>query len=82
MIGDIMTEEVKNTPTIIINDKEYEVDSLTEDQKHAIAQLKDISKKMDNLTFQAEQLKAAQQAFSASLISSLESQDEEEKVEE
>ena len=48
-----MTEENK-VPTVVVNDKEYEIDSLNNEQKYAISQLRDISNKLNDLSFQAE----------------------------
>ena len=63
--------EVNKVPTVVVNDKEYEIDSLNSEQKYAISQLRDISTKLNDLTFQSEQLKAAQRVFSSALTESL-----------
>ena len=73
-----MTEENK-VPTVMVNDKEYEIDSLNGEQKYAISQLRDISNKLNDLTFQSEQLKAAQRVFSAALTESLRPEEESEE---
>jgi hypothetical protein len=73
-----MTEENK-VPTVVVNDKEYEIDSLNGEQKYAISQLRDISNKLNDLSFQAEQLKAAQRIFSLTLTESLAPEEESEE---
>ena len=73
-----MTEENK-VPTVVVNDKEYEIDSLNNEQKYAISQLRDISNKLNDLSFQAEQLKAAQRIFSLTLTESLAPEEESEE---
>jgi tetrahydromethanopterin S-methyltransferase subunit G len=73
-----MTEENK-VPTVVVNDKEYEIDSLNGEQKYAISQLRDISNKLNDLSFQSEQLKAAQRVFSAALTESLKTEEESEE---
>ena len=73
-----MTEENK-VPTVVVNDKESEIDSLNGEQKYAISQLRDISNKLNDLSFQAEQLKASQRIFSFTLTESLASEEESEE---
>lgn len=73
-----MTEENK-VPTVMVNDKEYEIDSLNGEQKYAISQLRDISNKLNDLSFQSEQLKAAQRVFSTALTESLKPEEESEE---
>jgi hypothetical protein len=73
-----MTEENK-VPTVVVNDKEYEIDSLNNEQKYAISQLRDISNKLNDLSFQTEQLKAAQRVFSGALTESLKPEEKSEE---
>jgi tetrahydromethanopterin S-methyltransferase subunit G len=73
-----MTEENK-VPTIVVDDKEYEIASLSNEQKYTVSQLRDISNKLNDLSFQAEQLKAAQRIFSLTLTESLAPEEESEE---
>jgi len=56
---------------ITIDEQEYDTEEMTEQQKYAVSQLQDINTKLQNLQFQAEQLKAAQSAFQGALVESL-----------
>lgn len=57
---------------VVINDKEYSEDDLTDEQKYFVSQLQDIGNKQQNLQFQLDQLNAAKSAFQNALIESLE----------
>jgi tetrahydromethanopterin S-methyltransferase subunit G len=73
-----MTEENK-VPTIVVDDKEYEIASLSNEQKYTVSQLRDILNKLNDLSFQLDQLKAAQRVFSAALTESLKPEEESEE---
>ena len=73
-----MTEENK-VPTIVVDDKEYEIASLSNEQKYTVSQLRDILNKINDLSFQLDQLKAAQRVFSAALTESLKPEEESEE---
>jgi len=64
-----MTEE-KNI--ITINDKEYNVAELDQNQQYFIAQIKDLDIKIGNLKFQLDQASVAKDSFSQALIKSVE----------
>jgi len=64
-----MTEE-KNI--ITINDKEYNVAELDQNQQYFIAQIKDLDIKVGNLKFQLDQASVAKDSFSQALIKSVE----------
>ena len=57
---------------IVINNKEYNIDSFDQQQKYIISQLKDLQQKNDNLKFQLDQVVAAQKIFTDTLIQSIE----------
>lgn len=63
-----MTEENK----ITINDKEYNVAELDQNQQYFIAQIKDLDIKVGNLKFQLDQASVAKDSFSQALIKSVE----------
>ena len=63
-----MTEENK----IIINDKEYNVAELDQNQQYFVAQIKDLDIKVGNLKFQLDQVSVAKDSFSQALIKSVE----------
>ena len=64
-----MTEE-KNI--ITINDKEYNVAELEQNQQYFIAQIKDLDVKVGNLKFQLDQASVAKDSFTQALIKSVE----------
>ena len=64
-----MTEE-KNI--IIINDKEYDIADLNQNQQYFIAQIKDLEAKENNLKFQLDQVTVAKDSFTQALIKSVE----------
>ena len=63
-----MTEENK----ITINDKEYNVAELDQNQQYFIAQIRDLDIKVGNLKFQLDQASVAKDSFSQALIKSVE----------
>jgi len=64
-----MTEE-KNI--ITINDKEYNIADLNQNQQYFIAQIKDLEAKGNNLKFQLDQITVAKDSFTQALIKSVE----------
>ena len=66
---DDMTEE-KNT--IIINDKEHNLDDFNANQKYFIAQIKDLDIKASNTKFQLDQVTVARDSFTQALVKSIE----------
>ena len=65
-----MTEETK--PQLILDDKSYDMDSLSEQEKHLIAQIQDLTAQITNLRARLQQLEVAKEAFTSMLKSSLE----------
>ena len=63
-----MTDESK---VVTIDGKEYNADDLTQDQTYFINQIKDLQAKGSNLRFQLDQVTVAQNAFTNSLIQSV-----------
>ena len=68
-----MTTENK----ITINETEYNVDDLTQEQKYLVSQLQDLNSKQANLQFQLEQMQADKTVFGNTLSQLLEPQAEE-----
>ena len=69
-----MTEQKTNV--ITIDGKEYNQEDLTQDQTYFINQIKDLQAKGANLRFQLDQVTVAQNAFTNSLIQSLNKEEE------
>ena len=53
--------------TITINEKEYKVEDLTNEQKYFVSQLQDLNTKQSNLQFQLDQIQAAKTVFGNTL---------------
>ena len=68
-----MTEQ---SNVITIDGKEYNQEDLTQDQTYFINQIKDLQAKGANLRFQLDQITVAQNAFTNSLIQSLNKEEE------
>ena len=60
----------KKTQTITINDKEYSVEDLTDNQKALIAHIQDLDRKINNTKFNLDQLNVGKEAFASMLVSS------------
>tara|TARA_R100000988_G_scaffold101947_2_gene75971 strand:- start:480 stop:692 length:213 start_codon:yes stop_codon:yes gene_type:complete len=70
-----MTED---TNVININGTDYDESDLSDKQKYAIAQIKNLQKKAYNLRFELDQVQASLTSFMNSLIEELEEEIEEE----
>ena len=68
----------KQTKTIVINDKEYTEDQLTDQQKVMINHVADLDRKIGSAQFNLDQLKVGKQAFVDMLTASTEETPEEE----
>tara|TARA_X000000950_G_C13339730_1_gene428033 strand:- start:54 stop:281 length:228 start_codon:yes stop_codon:yes gene_type:complete len=71
-----MTQEQSNV--ITIEGKEYKQEDLNDQQNYAIAQIRDLQTKANDLKFQLDQVQASLDAFTNALIASV----KEEQVEE
>ena len=61
---------------ITIDGKEYNQEDLTQDQSYFINQIRDLQAKAGSLKFQLDQVTVAQNAFTNSLIQSLNKEEE------
>ena len=61
----------KKTKTIIINDKEYTEDQLTDQQKVFINHIDDLNRKIESTKFNLSQLNVGKKAFTVMLDESL-----------
>jgi hypothetical protein len=62
----------ENKKTIVINDKEYTEDQLTDQQKAMVNHIGDLDRKMNTTQFNLDQLAVGKQAFVDMLTKSLE----------
>ena len=74
-----MSEEEKK-PTITVNDKEYLIDDLTDQQKKMIEHMIDIGRKISQTQFQLDQLQVASTAFNNMLSQQLEVEEAEKET--
>jgi hypothetical protein len=61
----------EKTPFIVLNDVEYEIESMTDQQKVMINHLADLDKKLGSMQFNIEQLQVGREAFIKMLSESL-----------
>ena len=62
----------KQKNLITINEKEYDVDQFTDEQKVVLNHVNDLGRKMDNAAFNLDQLKVGREAFVNRLIALVE----------
>ena len=68
----------KNEKTpIVINDKEYLVEDLTQEQQTMVNHLADLDRKLSSVKFNLDQLSVGRQAFIEMLTKSLDTPEEE-----
>lgn len=71
---------MENNDTITVNNVEYKIEDLTEEQKYTLRQLQSIDMKMKERQFEYDQLTAARFRFTNILTESLESPTEQAEV--
>ena len=64
-----MTKENK---TVTVNDKEYNIDDLTQEQQVMLNHITDLDRKLNTTLFNADQLKVGRESFISLLAQSLE----------
>jgi len=70
----------KQTKTIVINDKEYTEDQLTNEQKMMVNHIADLDRKIGSTKFNLDQLNVGRTAFMQMLEGSLEEEPQEEEA--
>jgi hypothetical protein len=73
-----MTE--KKTNVINVNDKEYDVDTMTDMQKTLLSHVTDLERKIGSTQFNLNQLVVGRDAFAGRLVEALENPDVEEEA--
>ncbi len=63
-------------PVLQLNDKEYNIDELAEDQKLMVAHIADLNRKIESVTFNLQQLQFGRQSFINSLQAELTKEEE------
>ena len=75
-------KEKQNEPTLVLDDKEYNINDLQDDQKLLVAHINDLNRKVDSARFNLQQMEMGRQSVVQSLKNSLEAPEaSEEKAE-
>jgi len=69
--------KTEKTPTIVVNDKEYDIEGMTDQQKVMINHITDLDRKLSTTQFNLDQLQIGREAFVNMLANSLEAPAEE-----
>ena len=72
-----MAKTEKEKPILKIDDKEYDIESMNEEQKAMINHIQDLDRKLQSSEFNLIQLRFGKQAFADALKASLEKEDSE-----
>ncbi len=72
-----MMGKTEKTPTIVVNDKEYDIEGMTDQQKVMINHITDLDRKLSTTQFNLDQLNIGREAFVNMLANSLEAPVEE-----
>jgi len=67
----------EKTPTITVNEIEFEIDSMTDEQKIMFNHVSDLDRKIGSVSFNLDQLRIGREAFANMLANSLEAPVEE-----
>ena len=59
-------------PVVVLEDKEYQIENMADDQKVMLAHIQDLQRKIDGATFNLQQLQYGRQAFVNALKEALE----------
>jgi len=73
-----MAKTQKQKPVLTFDEKEYDIESMTDKQKTIVNHLHDLQNKMNNMHFNLNQLEVGNEAFSNMLRESFKSTDVEE----
>jgi hypothetical protein len=72
-----MMGKKEKAPTIVVNDKEYDIEGMTDQQKVMINHVTDLDRKLSTTQFNLDQLNVGREAFVNMLANSLEAPVEE-----
>ena len=53
----------ENKSVVVLDDKEYEIESMTDNQKLMVSHIADLNRKVETATFNLQQLQCGRQAF-------------------
>ena len=69
-------KQEEKKPVVVLDDKEYEIENMADDQKVMLAHIQDLQRKIDGATFNLQQLQYGRQAFVNALKEVLEKEEE------
>jgi len=69
-------KEKQNEPTLVLDDKEYSINDLQDDQKLMVAHINDLNRKIDSAKFNLQQMEIGRAGFVNSLKASLDQESE------
>lgn len=69
-------KQEEKKPVVVLDDKEYEIENMADDQKVMLAHIQDLQRKIDGATFNLQQLQYGRQAFVNALKEALEKEEE------
>ena len=75
-----MAKDKKQKPVLNLDDKEYVIEDMTDEQKMMVNHINDLQNKQNTNTFMADQLQVGKEAFINLLRTSLEAPEEEVEV--
>ncbi len=64
----------ENAPVVVLDDKEYQIESMTDNQKLMVSHIGDLNRKIETTTFNLQQLQFGRQAFIDALKNGLQSE--------
>jgi len=65
-------KEKPNEPTLVLDDKEYKINDMKDEERVMVAHISDLNRKIDNAKFNLQQMDIGRQSFVSSLKNSLE----------
>jgi hypothetical protein len=77
-----MAKKEKDKPVLNLDDKEYVIEDMTDEQKMMVNHINDLQNKQNTNQFMADQLSVGKEAFINMLRASLEAEPKEAEVEE
>ena len=69
-------KQEEKKPVVVLDDKEYEIENMADDQKVMLAHIQDLQRKIDGATFNLQQLQYGRQAFVSALKEALDKEEE------
>jgi len=68
-------KEEQKEPTLVLDEKEYKINSMKDEEKLVVAHINDLNRKIDNAKFNLQQMEMGRQSFVSNLKNSLEAEE-------